>query len=159
MTLWRQFVQNTLTTGQVSSAATTLAIGLCGSLENRNSLAPINAISHIAWGEKAATREGPSLKYTVTGLVLNTAAVTGWAGFYELLFGRRADTRDVPGALVGGGITSAVAYITDYHVVPPRFTPGFEKRLSGRSLLVIYATLGLSLGIGALGGRNRRTRR
>ena len=158
MTLLRQLVWNSLHTGGVASAATSLALAMCGKLENRNSLAPINAISHIAWGEKAASRDDPSLKYTATGFALNTAAVTGWAGLYELVFGRRADQRDVTGALAGGGIVSAVAYVTDYYLVPPRFTPGFEKRLSGKSLLAIYTTLALSLGMGALWVRNGRTR-
>jgi hypothetical protein len=52
--------------------------------------------------------------------------------------------------LTGGTIIAAIAYIVDYHVVPRRLTPGFEMRLSNRSLLAIYGTLALSLGLGSL---------
>ena len=44
-----------------------------------------------------------------------------------------------------GVATSALAYVIDYHVVPDRFTPGFEKRLPERSLGLIYAALALGL--------------
>ena len=52
---------------------------------------------------------------------------------------------DVTATLLSGAAVSALAYLTDYHVVPSRLTPGFEKRLGGRSLLAIYAALAFSL--------------
>lgn len=145
-----QFTQNTLRTGAVATAATTVAIAASGSAENDNPLSPINAVSHIAWGERAAAQDDASLKYTLTGAVLNATAVVGWAGVYELLFGRAADRRQIGRAVAGGAAVAALAYVTDYHVVPPRLTPGFEKRLSNRSLLKVYATLALGLGLGSL---------
>jgi hypothetical protein len=38
-------------------------------------------------------------------------------------------------------------------LVPERLTPGFEKRLSNKSLLAIYGTLAVGLGLGLLGKR------
>jgi hypothetical protein len=40
---------------------------------------------------------------------------------------------------------SALAYLTDYHVVPKRLTPGFELRLPGGALAAAYAALALGL--------------
>jgi hypothetical protein len=40
---------------------------------------------------------------------------------------------------------SALAYVTDYHVIPSRFTPGFELSLSRRSFPSLYAALALGL--------------
>jgi hypothetical protein len=55
---------------------------------------------------------------------------------------------------------AAAAYVTDYHVVPKRLTPGWELRISPRSLLATYAVLALALPLrGLLGGRRRRSRR
>ena len=68
-----------------------------------------------------------------------------WATFYERYFGRAADRGDVSTALVGGRIVAAAAYVTDYHLVPKRLSPGWEHRLSGRSLVATYAVLALSL--------------
>ncbi|HRI37834.1 MAG TPA: hypothetical protein PLO50_04690, partial [Nitrospira sp.] len=47
-------------------------------------------------------------------------------------------------ALVGTG-TTALAYITDYYVVPRRFTPGFELCLSSRSFPWLYGALAVGI--------------
>lgn len=168
----QQLAQNTLRTGGLASAATTLAAAVCGLIEERNAVAPLNSVSHIAWGDRAGRQERPSWKYTLTGLALNTAAVTSWAALYELLFGGagavqsrhaigsgkrgRVSTpalsmsRLVAKSLIGGAAISGLAYVTDYKLVPAWLTPGFEKRLSNRSLLGIYTALALGLGLGGL---------
>jgi hypothetical protein len=151
MDVLEQFAEDTLRTGIVATAATTLAVAALGEAEEGNAIAPMNAVSHILWGERAALQNRPSLKYTFTGGLLNTAAILGWAGVHEVLFGRRSvAARSVTGALVGGAAVSALAYVTDYYLVPKRFTPGFEKRLSNRSLCGVYTTLALSLAAGSL---------
>jgi len=151
MTSWQDFSQDTLRTAAVASVATTVAAAACGALEDGKALAPINAISHIVWGDKAATKDGASWKYTMTGLALNTAAITGWAAVHELLF-PAGKQRNMAGALLGGACVSALAYVTDYGIVPRRLTPGFETRLSNRALLGIYAVLAVSLGLGSKSG-------
>lgn len=150
MRSWSQFLEDSLVTGSLAAVATTAAIAACGRVENRNALAPINAISHIAWGDRAAKEQQASWTYTATGLGLNAAAVGSWAVFYEALVGRRVNAGDVKACLLGGALVSAIAYVVDYYVVPRRLTPGFEKRLSNNSLFAIYATLAVSLGLGGL---------
>jgi hypothetical protein len=51
---------------------------------------------------------------------------------------------------LGGAGVSALAYVTDYHVVPKRLTPGWEERVSNRSLALIYAVLALSFPVRGL---------
>jgi hypothetical protein len=141
-------IYNTVETGFVATIGTTLMTAACGQAENGKAAAPINAISHIAWGDEAARQDDLSMKYTATGLGLNAAAMGAWAGIYEAAFGKLIDKQDVVGTLLGGAAVSAAAYVIDYYVVPKRFTPGFEKRLSGRSMFAIYTALALSLGFG-----------
>lgn len=150
MTDWSRLLQDSLRIGVVAGGATTLAVAACGEMEDGNAVAPLNAISHIAWGEEAAMRSEASWKYTATGVGLNVAAATSWAVLHELFFGCSADEGDAVGALLGGALVSAFAYVTDYHLVPARLTPGFEKRLSGRSLLGVYTMLALGLALGSL---------
>lgn len=145
-----ELVERTLYTGAAATAGTTLAVAACGLMEEANPIAPINAVSHIAWDDQAARQTNLSWEYTGLGLALNAAAVTSWAGIYEACFGHNAKNNDVPGAILGGVLVSAAAYITDYYLVPKRLTPGFEKRLSNRSLFGIYATLAGSLAAGSL---------
>lgn len=149
-----QWIADTLTTGAVATTATTLAVAALGAAEDGNPVAPINAVSHIVWGDEAARVEHADVRHTAVGAALNAAAVTGWAGVHELLMPSDGP-RGLGQALVTGAAVSALAYVTDYHVVPKRFTPGFEKRLSGRSLFGVYAVLALALAAGSLCGGSR----
>ena len=72
-----------------------------------------------------------------------------WAGMHELMLPRNARP-SVGRALVAGAATSAIAYWVDHHVVPKRFTPGFEERLSRKSLLGVYVTMAVALAVGSL---------
>jgi hypothetical protein len=47
----------------------------------------------------------------------------------------------VPAAVV----TAAAACFCDYHLTPRRFTPGFERRLSQRSLCFVYGAIAAGL--------------
>jgi hypothetical protein len=147
MRSWAEMLGDSLVTGTVAAVGTTLAIAACGRVENRNAKAPINAISHIAWGDQAARRNAASWKYTGTGLGLNALAVGSWAVLYEMMFGAKTNRGNATASLAGGAAVSALAYVVDYYVVPKRLTPGFELRLSNKSLFSIYATLAASLGV------------
>lgn len=72
-----------------------------------------------------------------------------WAGMHELLMPRKRKPK-VARAVSSAVLVATVAYVVDYHVVPKRLTPGFEKRLSGTALAGIYATLAISLAVGSL---------
>lgn len=131
-----------LVSGTLAAAAVTLAVSFAGRRVAGSSVAPLNATSHFLWGQRAAREDDASVKYTGTGLVANYGASVFWALLYEVLnAGHPSRTR----ALVNGALTSAVAYVVDYHVVPRRLTPGFELRLPGRVLALVYAALALGL--------------
>jgi hypothetical protein len=140
-------VADGLWNGAVATVATTAAVTACGMSENQRVAAPINAISHILWGDRAARQSRPSAKYTVPGVILNAAAVTSWAILQELMFDRRQVRKPLARAMAEGAAISGLAYVTDYYLVPSRFTPGFEKRLTNKSLAGIYSALAVSLGI------------
>ena len=139
--------EDTLRTGAIASAATTAAAALLGQMENGSAVAPINAVSHIIWGDGADTEEVDA-RHTAMGLALNTAAITSWAGMHESILPRARPT--VSRALLTGAATAVVAYVTDYYVVPKRFTPGFEKQLSKNALFGVYAVLAIALAVGSL---------
>lgn len=142
-------IKRALTSGTLAGIATVAATALAGKRETGFYAAPLNATSHIVWGDKAAMQNNPSLKYTLTGFLLNHAAVIFWAAIYEKLFGRRTAKTNQPASLLrplaGSALVSAGAYVTDYYLVPERLTPGFEKRLSNKSLLIFYGVLALGL--------------
>lgn len=152
----KDIVLDALATGKLTTLASAAAIAVCGKAELDNPVAPVNAISHIVFGEEAAAQDELSLKYTGTGLMLHDAGCTSWAALHEQLFGRAVAGGNVPMAFAGGGMIALLAYVTDYYLVPKRMTPGVEKRLSGRSLLLIYSVLGLALAAGSLLNARRK---
>jgi hypothetical protein len=67
-----------------------------------------------------------------------------WAAVYPML----PPTHRLMGKLLKGAVVSGLAYITDYYIVPKRLTPGFEKRLTPRSMVKMYTVLAISLAVG-----------
>ena len=140
-----RLISRSLRTSVPASVATTAVVAICGQVEDGNSIAPLNAISHILWGEEAANADNASLDHTLAGVGLNTAAVTSWSAVYELAFGERARRGSLAAAILGGISTACFAYVTDYYIVPKLLTPGFEKRLSPASMFAVYSALAISL--------------
>ena len=79
--------------------------------------------------------------------------MAAWAGVYAALAGRGRG-RTMARSLIAGVATAGIAYVVDFYVVPKWLTPGFEKRLSNRSLLGIYAALAAGLMIGGASKRD-----
>ena len=153
--------------GTLGGLAAATAASLAGKCEDGSYAAPLNATSHILWGDEAASKDRASLKYTLTGFLLNQGSAIFWAWFYEKLFGARvagavgssyanghANGRGTKGRtprpslaqpILGAAAVAASAYVIDYHLIPKRFTPGFEKRVSGKSLAAIFVTLAIGL--------------
>ena len=152
----KEIVLDSLATGKLTTLASAAAIAACGQAELQNPIAPLNAVSHIVFGDEAAKQDELSLKYTATGLLLHDAACTSWAALHEQLVGRAVEKGNVPAAFAGGALVSAIAYFTDYYLVPKRMTPGVEKRLSGRSLFFIYTGLASGLAVGSLLNAKRK---
>lgn len=148
-------LKRAIVSGTISGLATATAALVEGKRETGSYSAPLNATSHIIWGDEAALQDSPSLKYTLTGFLLNHASTIFWALFYEKLFGRhraaydrgedRAAAAPLTEPILGAATVTTAAYVIDYHLIPKRFTPGFEKRLSAKSLATIFVTLAIGL--------------
>jgi hypothetical protein len=137
-------LERALVSGSVAAAAVSVVVSLAGRRVAGSSAAPLNATSHFLWGdEQAARQDGYSVKYTGTGFAANYGASVFWALFYEALAGRMPP-------LARGAAVSALAYVTDYHIVPKRLTPGFELRLPKGALAAAYVALALGLSAGDL---------
>ncbi|HWI18201.1 MAG TPA: hypothetical protein VNT81_10670 [Vicinamibacterales bacterium] len=139
----RSFIGDVSSASASATAATTAATLLLGATRDASPWAPLNAVSHILWGDEAALHTEPSAAYTATGAALNGGAMVMWATAHASL--RRLLPPGPAASIVAGATVAAAAYVTDYYVVPKRLTPGFEKRLSGRSMFWIYAALAAGL--------------
>ena len=144
---------NALISGTVSGIATAAAATAAARGAGEPAAAPLNAVSHVLWGDQAGRQDDVSLRYTATGFAMNHAACVFWAAIYEAL--RRRVGAGALGTMASAPAVALLAYVVDYHLVPRRLTPGYELRLSGRSLATIYAALALSLPARALLAQRR----
>lgn len=142
---WLETPSNAVVSGAIASASTLASAAARGRRDSGSAIAAVNAISHIVWGRGASSVRVADVKHTLPALLLNTGATVFWAGIYERVFGRAAREGHLAKAVAGGGAVAALAYVTDYHLVPKRLTPGWEERVSRSSLGIIYGVLALSL--------------
>ena len=96
----RNSVGRALISGTIAGVATAVVASLAGRRETGSYAAPLNATSHVVWGDNAAWRNSASLKYTGTGFLLNHVSAIFWAALYETWFGRRG-ARAAPRAAIG----------------------------------------------------------
>ena len=144
-----------LLAGSLASIFSTAVLLLAGRRESGSASAPINAVSHWAWGDEAFERQGADLPHTAVGYLTHHVAATFWATSYAALASQTPALRSVSGVLLGAVATSGVAYVVDFKLTPHRFTPGYEHRLSTEALVAVYAALALGLAAGALAIRNQ----
>ena len=88
------------------------------------------------------------MRYTLTGYAIHHVASVFWALIFERWRAKR-------GALmVPAAGTSALACFVDYRLTPRRLTPGFERRLSRKSLALVY--FAFAIGLAAAASRTKR---
>lgn len=141
-------LERTIATGSFAGLVTTAAVALCGVREVGSAIAPINATSHVLWGDEAGATNAVDAKHTLPGLLINGGAGIFWAFVHELLL-RRMQRPDRAATVASGAAVAGLAYVVDYHVIPRRLTPGWELRLSRRSVALGFVALGLSLAVAA----------
>ncbi|MCS0810256.1 hypothetical protein NX774_20225 [Massilia agilis] len=147
---WKTAMQRGMVSGAMSSLLSTVALAVLGKREANSHFAPTNAISHWIWGEKAARRNTPSVRYTLPGYAIHHASATFWSVLFERTCGHLLDARDTGKTLAAATAASAVACFVDYQLTPERLKPGYEKRLSRPALAVVYGAFALGLAGGAM---------
>lgn len=142
---WGEALHDGIVSGTIAGLATAATAAICGARESGSAVAPVNATSHVLFGEEAGTVEGIDAKHTPLGFAIHMGSAIFWATLYEKAFGAAADRGDVTKAFAGGKAVASLAYLTDYHAVPKRLTPGWEERISAGSLALVFSALALSL--------------
>lgn len=144
-----------LCSGSCASVCSSLLVSWFSHRRSRAAAAGTNATSHWIWPRQAHLRTGWSLRHTLTGYLIHHASSVFWATAFEALRNGRSSPRRM---LALASATAATAYLVDYKVVPPRLTPGFERRLRPTDMFCIYAMFGAGLALPWLLSR-RRSRR
>lgn len=134
--------------GSCASVASVLALAWGGARDASSALAPVNAVSHWIWKERAIWQQDGSLRYTLPGYVIHHSMSVFWAVSYEALEAleaRRKRPFSLWRTLATGLGVAALACLVDLRFTPQRLTPGFERRLGAGSLSAVYVLFGLGL--------------
>jgi hypothetical protein len=157
MKTWRQAIRDGLVSGSIAAAVSAAVLAVRGKRESNSPLGPMNAISHWIWGDEAAQHDAPTARYSLLGYAIHNSAAALWATIYEKWFGHfaeshvvehanaRIEKREIAKAIAAGLAVSAAACFVDYKMTPHRLQPGYEMRLSKKSLLIVYAAFGISM--------------
>jgi hypothetical protein len=138
------FQKTAIAVSKDTVAITTVVTGalMLSSLIERNSLwAAINPTCHMIDGDDKLYGDNFDKRDTLLGLALIKSAMAFWVVLYRL-FNR--STR-APKSFLTGSLMAAFAYIVDYYIVPKRYTPGFEQKLSGKAMFFTYCALALAI--------------
>lgn len=145
-----------LVSAALSSLTTVALASTLGRLSGRSPAEPMNAVgSHVA-GQHASYRTSFSLQSTLPGVLINLGGCLFWSNVMEWWVRQQplAGSRD---ALRRGAVAAALAYLVDYHGIPRRLRPGYERKLSRAQLLLVYSSLALALPLRAwVAGRRRQ---
>ena len=147
---WRDAFRDALVSGTIASVASTISLSALGKAELDKSAAPVNGPSQWIWGRHAPYQNRFSLRYTIVGYLIHHAASVFWALWYEKLRQRLPTAENTAAVLAPAVVIATAAYTVDFHFTPQRLTPGFEHRLSKRSVLTVYGTFALGLALTAL---------
>jgi hypothetical protein len=154
---WKRAGSRALRSGAAASLLSAVALALGGLIENRAAAGPLNGPSQWVFGRWAAYLRRPSLRHTLTGILIHHLTATGWALLHERLLGAGKVSQTPAQRLGRAAATAAVANVVDFKLTPKRLTPGFEHQLSRKSLFFVYAAfaVGLALWGAALTDRQR----
>lgn len=145
-----RLLRRALVSGSYASLASSAALLQRGARDSQSAVAPVNAVSHWIWEDKALALHDATLRYSLTGYVIHHIASIFWAIAYERLAFRRGIAPSKPQALACAATVAGVACIVDMQCTPERLTPGFEHKLSKKSLFVVYAAFGFGLALHTL---------
>jgi len=134
-----------IVSGSAASISSSVALAICGKRELDDCAAPINGPSQWVLGKSAPYHDGFSLQHTLIGYLIHHAMSVCWAVLFEKFRGSPREGSWANKTLWPAAATAATACFVDFQLTPQRLTPGFEKRLSRRSLALVYVAFALGL--------------
>jgi len=132
--------------GSAASLLSAAVLAWRGHRETGHAAAPIDAVSHWIHGPKAYRRDEFDLAHSALGFAIHHASSVFWGVLYAALLTRRAGSARTSGAALA--VTGLAAY-TDLRAVPDRLSPGFQHRLSPRSVALAYLAVACGLVLAA----------
>jgi hypothetical protein len=146
----KRLASDAVVSGSAASLASAATLMACSARHEGSALAGLNGPSQWLWGEAEAYTREATLRHTAVGYAIHHSTSIFWAVLHEAVFGgsrrRKPALQHGAEALVSAG----TAYLVDYHLTPRRFRPGFEKHISPKGMVAVYAAFAAGLAIAAI---------
>ena len=155
MPTWKQAFREGAVSGSLASVLSAAYLAWAGQRRGQPA-APVNAVSHWIFGDRALHEDEPSLMHTLGGYLIHHTASIFWGVLHAKAWGAREQAKDPIPAVAGAGTAASVACFVDYQLTPKRLTPGFEHRLGRPEMANVYAFFALGIAIGSLVMKKRR---
>jgi hypothetical protein len=134
-----------LFSGASASISSAVALSICSRIDEGSYAGGLNGPSQWLWGEAEAYTRKASARHTVVGYGIHHLTSMFWAILYERTFGESAGRKTAVRRCAEAVVSSAGAYVVDYHLTPRRLRPGFEKHVRTPSMFVVYGAFALGL--------------
>jgi hypothetical protein len=154
MTTWKQALREGAVAGSLAGLLSTGYLVWRG-WRRGAAAAPVNAVSHWFFGDRALSQDEPSLLYTLTGYLTHHGAAIFWGVLHAKAWGAREQAKKPLPAAAGAVAAASVACFVDYQLTPKRLTPGFEHRLGRPEMANVYLFFAVGLMIGSMAMRKR----
>ena len=148
-------LERAVISGSAASVVSAAILVARGQAELNAPAAPLNGPSQWVWGLQAPYVNRASVRHTLVGYLIHHLASIFWGCFYEFAIQRRKARDPLEVAKVAAG-TAATAAFVDYCLTPERLQPGFQKRLSFASMVMVYAGFAAGLAAATLAKASRR---
>ncbi len=152
----KQVALDAVVSGTAASLASAGALMASSKLRNGSAAGGLNGPSQWLWGEAEAYTREPTLRHTAAGYVIHHGTSIFWAALHGLVFGRSLSRKPALQHCAEAAVSATTAYFVDYHLTPRRLRPGFEKHVSPKGMVAVYAAFAAGLAIAAIVKDSRR---
>ena len=152
----KRVVSDAVVSGSAASLASAATLMACSKLHEGSAAGGLNGPSQWLWGESEAYTREATLRHTATGYAIHHATSIFWAVLHEAVFGGSRRRKTPVQHCAEAAVSATTAYFVDYHLTPRRLQPGFEKHVSSKGMVAVYAAFAAGLAITAIARDRRR---
>lgn len=148
--LAKRLASDAVVSGSAASVASAAALMACSKLHEGSAAGGLNGPSQWLWGESEAYTREATLRHTLAGYAIHHATSIFWGVLHEAVFGGSRRSKPPLQHCAEAAASATTAYFVDYHLTPRRLRPGFEKHVSGKGMVAVYAAFAAGLAMVAI---------
>jgi hypothetical protein len=146
----KRVASDAVVSGSAASLTSAAMLMACSRIHEGSAAGGLNGPSQWLWGEAEAYTREATLRHTAAGYAIHHSTSIFWAFLHEAVFGGSRRRKPALQHCAEAVVSAGTAYVVDYHLTPRRFRPGFEKHVSPKGMVAVYAAFAAGLAIAAI---------